>query len=224
MTVAVPDPKQAAVACDSRGNVAFGQDPETLAEIYEPAVNLAIWQRWLPETVTDAAERVALSGQRGTLSLTVNPANARDSVARALGLDAELALATDIGELVEMFSYLFEHHSVGLRIAALERPMCPRFHVDHVPCRLITTYCGVATEWLPDRVADRTRLGKVSAGLADEASGLFAAASDVQQLRVGDVALLKGEAWVGNEGHGVIHRSPAVPDGERRLVVTMDMV
>lgn len=224
MTAAVVHGGQMAAARQDRGNVASGQDPEMLAEIYEPAINLAVWQRTLPGTVTRAAEDVARAGQRGTQSLTVNSQNVTDSVARALGLDVESGLVADISELVAMFSCLFEHQTIGLRIAALERPMCPRFHVDHVPCRLITTYCGVATQWLPDQSADRSRLGKVSAGVPDESSGLFAQPSDVQQLGEGDVALLKGEAWLGNEGHGVIHRSPAVPQGARRLVVTMDMV
>ncbi|TVR65616.1 MAG: DUF1826 domain-containing protein [Candidatus Competibacteraceae bacterium] len=37
------------------------------------------------------------------------------------------------------------------------------------------------------------------------------------------IALLKGEAWPGNAGHGLIHRSPAVPAGEGpRVLVAID--
>jgi hypothetical protein len=38
----------------------------------------------------------------------------------------------------------------------------------------------------------------------------------------GDVALLKGERWEGNEHRAIIHRSPPVSEGERRLLLTLD--
>ena len=44
----------------------------------------------------------------------------------------------------------------------------------------------------------------------------------IQQLDSGDVALLKGEKWHGNEGFGLIHRSPYLDPGERRLILTLD--
>ncbi|MCD7072047.1 DUF1826 domain-containing protein, partial [Pseudomonas petroselini] len=34
--------------------------------------------------------------------------------------------------------------------------------------------------------------------------------------------LLKGTKWHGNEGHGLIHRSPALKADERRLILTLD--
>ena len=44
----------------------------------------------------------------------------------------------------------------------------------------------------------------------------------IEQIGCGHVALVKGERWVGNEGRGLIHRSPALPAGERRLLLTLD--
>mgnify|MGYP000570713948 CR=1 FL=1 len=44
----------------------------------------------------------------------------------------------------------------------------------------------------------------------------------IQQISAGQVALLKGEKWQGNEGAGLIHRSPALAAGERRLILTLD--
>jgi hypothetical protein len=92
--------------------------------------------------------------------------------------------------------------------------MCPRFHVDHVPVRLITTYAGVGSQWLMEGVMDRRRLAQPEAEPAD--------ASLIQQMRSGDVALLKGEKWQGNEGYGLIHRSPQLAPGERRLILSLD--
>ena len=100
--------------------------------------------------------------------------------------------------------------------------MCPKFHVDKIPCRLVTTYQGIATEWLPHRVVNRTKLGSGSNGLSDSESGLYQQESDIQQLTSGEVALLKGENWYANERAGLVHRSPQIPDGEHRLLLTLD--
>lgn len=101
--------------------------------------------------------------------------------------------------------------------------MCPRFHVDWIPYRLITTYRSVATEWLPHHLVDRSKLGANSNGVPDAVSGLYPLASDINQLQCGDVALLKGERWPNNEGAGLVHRSPNVPMGETRLVLTLNV-
>ena len=102
--------------------------------------------------------------------------------------------------------------------------MCPRFHVDRVPCRLLTTYLGVATEWLPHHNADRSRLGIGNQGKPDEESGIMNSDKDIKYLNQGDVALLKGEAWEGNEGSGLIHRSPTLDSNSRRLLLTIDFI
>jgi hypothetical protein len=102
--------------------------------------------------------------------------------------------------------------------------MCPRFHFDRIPCRLVTTYQGAATQWLNNDVIDRDKLGAGSQGKPDEESGLLNNLSDINQLTRGDVALLNGEHWYKNEGAGLVHRSPPVADGERRLLLTLDFL
>jgi len=100
--------------------------------------------------------------------------------------------------------------------------MCPKFHVDKVPCRLVTTYQGAATEWLPHQAVNREKLGAGSNGKADSESGLYKNQNDIQQLNCGEVALLKGESWQGNENAGLVHRSPSLAVDEHRLLLTLD--
>ena len=66
------------------------------------------------------------------------------------------------------------------------------------------------------------KLGAGSAGLSDAESGLYPTKDAIQTLAAGDVALLKGESWEGNEGAGLVHRSPAVKSGQQRLLLTLD--
>ena len=100
--------------------------------------------------------------------------------------------------------------------------MCPRFHVDWVPCRLLTTYDGGGTQWLPHDLVDRRKLGPGSGGLPDECSGIIQICRGYSTIKSGDVALLKGENWIGNEGSGLVHRSPQLFDGEKRLLFSLD--
>ena len=66
--------------------------------------------------------------------------------------------------------------------------MCPRFHTDYVKCRLVTTYVGPATQWLPHDLVNRSKLGHGNQGQPDDKSGLFLEDANIEQLNVGHVA------------------------------------
>lgn len=202
---------------------AIGENLDVLADIYDDGVNMAIWQRELPNSLLKATSKLLLENPNLQVSLTLDPADTREVLVNALGTQFEsIALASDVAGLVHMFCYLFDLKSVGLRLTALGHAMCPRFHVDRVPCRLATTYFGGATEWLPHDRVNRSKLGPGSKGIPDAQSGLFSKSDDIQQLEKGDVALLKGESWIGNEEAGLVHRSPSLERGKSRLLLTLD--
>ncbi|MYH32273.1 MAG: DUF1826 domain-containing protein [Gammaproteobacteria bacterium] len=200
-----------------------GDQLDVLADIYREEVNISVWQRTLPEVLSNAAEHLLLERPNLQISRSVSPRNAHEILIESLGNRAEpVALATDIAELADMFCFLFDLKCIGLRLTALSHAMCPRFHVDWVPCRLVTTYRGRATQWLAHDRVDRSKLGSGNEGKPDEQSGLFSRADDIQHIRQGDVALLKGEGWAGNEEAGLVHRSPELNAGARRLLLTLD--
>lgn len=197
--------------------------PACFADIYQDEVNIAVWQRNLFASLEAEVKQLLDTCKNYQASLVVTPNNVIPKLIQADGRVQKLAsLCHDISEHVEMFCLLFGIKQAGLRLAILDQAMCPRFHVDMVPCRLVTTYCGVATEWLPHNKADRSKLGKGNMGLVDEESGLYQSERDIQKLQPGDVALLKGESWQGNNNAGLIHRSPQLPAGEKRLLLTLD--
>ncbi len=201
-----------------------GQSNNTnvFADIYDEETNIAVWQRSLSDTLQKSIETLLTSKPTFKAAMTVTPESALSSIRDALGGDAQTELSENITELVDMFCTLFELERVGLRLTALDRAMCPRFHVDQVPCRLVTTFKGIATEWLPQQTANRDKLGAGSNGKPDSESGLYKNGHDIQQLNSGDVALLKGERWEGNENAGLVHRSPNIAANERRLLLTLD--
>lgn len=197
-----------------------GPAPEVLTRILEDDTNLAVWQRQLPLHIADFADLLLSLNEPLAESLCLELPDEEaepDLTGLALGfrdLQGYEGFIADIGWLVSAFACLLGARRIGLRLRVLDKAMCPRFHVDHVPVRLITTYAGIGSQWLREGAMDRQQLGQANAEPQE--------AGQVQQLKSADVALLKGEKWHGNEGFGLIHRSPQLASGERRLMLTLD--
>ena len=195
-----------------------GDTPLALSDILEDGVNLAVWERQLPlhiaefgallvaldEPLADARV-IELSNEDAVPSLHGLASSCRD-------LEGYEGFIADVSWLVSAFACLLGAKRIGVRLRLLDKAMCPRFHVDHVPVRLITTYAGIGSQWLREGVMDRRQLGQPDAEPTDR----------IEQLHCGEVALLKGTQWQGNEGHGLVHRSPALKADERRLILTLD--
>lgn len=202
-----------------------GDDPRVFADIYEDDTNIVIWQRELTQALAEAADRVLAARPALGVSTAVTPESAFETVSRSIDADGIAEpLSRDVAELVDMFCCLFDIERAGLRLVALRQAMCPKFHVDRVPCRMVTTYRGVATEWLAHNDVDRSKLGLGSEGKPDRESGLYQNANAIRNLDEGAVAVLKGETWKDNEGAGLVHRSPGVELGDCRLLMTLDVI
>lgn len=198
-------------------------DAEVLTDIYQTDCNIAIWKRALNSDLSRSLQQLASYAPNYKFEATVTASSVRDGLLKSLeGYDCAEALSADIATLVDMYCCLFDLNSAGLRLTMLNKAMCPRFHVDRVPCRLVTTYCGAASEWLQHDIVDRSKLGHGNMGLPDHESGIYRDPRDIRQLNNGDVALFKGELWQGNENAGLVHRSPQVAEGEVRLLLTLD--
>ena len=210
-----------AFATRCAGDVA-GSNSTVLRQIFESEINLAIWHRCLSigfrRLIAEyVSERPALD-----IELICHPADGSRQIGNELGPTYFEPLAEDIAALVEMFCSLLGVPQALVRMTVLRHSMCPKFHVDQVPCRLITSYQGVGTQWLANKNVNRDKLGAGSAGKLDRESGVYEKERDIQKIAIGDVALLKGEAWQGNQNAGLVHRSPALPAGEKRLLLTID--
>ena len=210
---------------------AIESDANALPQIYNQDTNIVIWQRDLEQTLTNAVNTLITANALKPLELAVSPDDAFDQLIKALkpednNRDEIKALCEEITLLVEMFCCLFDLKRAGLRLKILDKPMCPRFHVDKIPCRLVTTYQGVATQWLNHSDVNRSKLGTGNLGKPDEESGLIKSLNNINQLTEGDVALLKGEYWDENEGAGLVHRSPplAGTNSAPRLLLTLDFI
>jgi hypothetical protein len=196
-----------------------------LTDIYQEDVNIAVWQQDLSDDLISCSLKLLEQYPNLKAVLTVTPSDVYEQLIQLLDEFADAnKFCLHISLIVDMFCTLFDLKATGLRLVSLDRAMCPQFHVDKIPCRLVTTFTGCTTQWLDNNVIDRSKLGAGNQGLPDEESGLLQSHNDINRLSVGDVALLKGEGWFKNEGGGLVHRSPNIINENSRLLLTLDFI
>ncbi|MFO1011583.1 MAG: DUF1826 domain-containing protein [Planctomycetota bacterium] len=198
----------------SVSRVRIVDDLASVVSIFEEHCNAVVLARHPDLALRESAARFARRGSAHSVFRHDLADIAPNSIARELEVSATEALAADLALWCEVVGDLTACEAVGVRLACTGHAMCPRFHVDRVLLRVVCTYSGPGTELVdgPGVPLD-WRPG------ADESA---VDAQHVVRALPMQVVLLKGEAWAGNEGAGVLHRSPAVPPGERRLVLTID--
>ena len=190
-----------------------GAEPEVLLDVLRPEVNLAVWHRHLPAMLGPAIRRLTEAAPF-TAVVEGEPEAAVDALAAKLPAAPPIDLLLDIRALAAAFATVANTGgAVRIRLEAITGPACHRWHADAVGLRLLCTYRGPGTEWLP------------IAGGACAARGLDPKALPCERTQVatGAVAILKGERFAGNAGFGCIHRSPPAGPGERaRLLLCLD--
>ena len=182
--------------------------PIELIEIFKKSKNIAIWNRKLTSNLINSSQCIINNNPTLAFSKIVRIGTLKKTLFSEFGLNDKIKpFVNDVNILVNHFCNLFKIEKVWLRLDAINRPMCPNFHTDDVKCRMVTTYLGPGTQWIPKNLINKN---------IEE--------SDIMQLNFGDVALLKGEGWHNNKGNGIVHRSPHQNTKYNRLYMTVDFV
>ena len=184
------------------------------AALYEESVELVSVALPLSAAVTAAASQLLSHSGLQAQWVQDSSANELRTDGRPASVNEALrVLREDISTPVEVLQELLGCESCGVRVKVLEGPMCPRFHVDKVPCRMLMTYLGEGTEWIAHDDCDFTAMGSDTPPLLQHCA--------IKQLKPGTWSLLKGGQWFEGYG-GVVHRSPSCK--ERRLLVSIDPI
>lgn len=198
---------------------------DVLTRLYDENINLAVYKRDVTAEISSYVETFLKCEDTFSLVQVVELDEIQDKLNALLpDYNFKESFVSDLYNICDMFAVLFDLKEVGLRLSILEHAMCPRFHVDHIPCRLLTTYGGVGTEWLSEDNLDRNKLGRGSKGMPDDASGIYTDVKLINKVGSWDIALLKGEAWINNAGKGIVHRSPEISKTSPRLLLSLDFV
>lgn len=186
-----------------------------MTQVYDTQVDLRIFKRQIDAEVKEYIR--LLQQLRGDFQMTriITLNDLSDVLLESLPLHKwRNRFIDDILIVTDMFSCLFELKQIGFRLCVLSKSMCPRFHTDKVPCRLITTYAGKGTEWLDWQINDPSIL--------DVCNEEHLHPNFIHRLNEYDITLLKGDKWPEKDSLGVIHRSPALSGNETRLLLTLD--
>jgi hypothetical protein len=188
--------------------------PGILPAVHRPEVNLAVWHRDLPAPLTGKTLGRLMRAAPFTAVAEGTPTAVAHLLSEQLPAPAPADLLLDLTDLALVFAALDDDAgSVRVRLEALTHDGCSRWHADAIGLRLLCTYHGPGTEWLPlDGGATTAR------AIGHDAPPCAAAG-----LPTGAVAILKGEAYPDNAGAGCIHRSPPAGPGRRaRLLLCID--
>ncbi len=196
------------------GVIASGPRAEFLACIAHPAVTLAIWRRQLTDELKGVAELIS-EDDIGCVTL-INPHRHIDSKRFTQELNSSTgrdctALLDDLLDLSRWFADASQNQTVRIRFETVNDNGCRRFHLDNVSMRLVITYSGPGTQWVPTAFADAAREQQENY------------VGPLNCLGTGDAAIFRGKKSGANSL--IRHRSPPLkPGSPARLVAVIDGV
>ena len=114
-------------------------------------------------------------------------------------------LLSELSPTISDFAALLPQQKIRVMLVRTLGRTCPLFHVDRVTLRLLCTCRGPGTEWLADSDVMRKGLGH------GDNNKVLAAGGVVYAVPTHHICVLKGDAFKGNAGSGIVHRSPSVP-------------
>lgn len=197
-------------------NAALGTDPAILNDIHLDHINVAIQKRTIKAQEKELLEFLnkgiclKLEGTPEQIILTFKEQLSKQELPHGF-------LLNDLSSLVHLFQKLSQVSSFKVFFSAVETNMCQRFHTDINYLRLLCTYYGPATLWLPNEIVD-TRAhydGKDNDQIVKDPTL-------IQQANTGDILLLKGVLYPNT--NAIFHRSPSIQESrEKRLLLRIDM-
>jgi hypothetical protein len=189
----------------------IGDTPDALEAVLRDGVAIAIWARPPLPDVGRALHRLAHGDAFDIVAEGMIEHVVATTLAR-LPQPVPTALADDIAALAQRFDAIgATGGAVRVRLRRITGPACRRWHTDVVRLRLLCTYMGAPTQWLP-------LPGGALAARRLEDGSLPCAPRAVPR---GAVAVMKGEGFA--PGRGCIHRSPpAASADDPRLLLSFD--
>ncbi len=196
-------------------NAAIESELSILSAILQKEKNVVVYQRAVKEMKTEIETLLKLNVQ---LRLSGSKKQILEKISNKMeACNCHVPLFTsDIIQLLEQFKRISGVASFRLNLFAVNSNMCQRFHTDINDLRLLCTYSGQGTFWLPEEAADRNN--HHDGGQNEE---IVLKPELIQQANEGDVLILKGALFP--NAKAAIHRSPSIEEsGEIRLLLRID--
>ena len=143
-----------------------GTEPEILESIVEDCVSLCLWERApKPDVAAFLAEIVTLKIPLA-LDFIMEPGasakvapSVREQFGANLSEPAVDSLLSDVDRLIARFRAASGAPAIRVRLTRIVDAACAVFHTDTLSLRLLCTYHGDGTQWIPNEHANRKQLG-----------------------------------------------------------------
>lgn len=193
------------------------EDVSVLDRIRREGVELVSWRREVPSGLEGhLVEWAARYPAEFDEVLSMSSYDLSPAVHGLSGL-IRAWLTLDVAVLLGRFAELSGSGRLRVSFGAVRTDQCRKFHVDHVRYRLVTTYAGPGTEWVPGGAVRRRALGGSAACPAEANREIVRSESAVRRAVAGEVLVMKGARHEG--GGGAVHRSPPIESTGRTRVV-----
>lgn len=195
--------------------IVTGNTCAVLNAVHRASVGMAVWRRSMPETLKSWADRLAASTDADVGARLLLPIeHCEDELDKALRNDGVLPCPVgepfkrEIADLVRVFADVAGLQSVDVRLETVKGDACWKFHVDRVAFRLLCTYSGPGTQYVPPD------FGQQAIAQQRNYTGPLGI------VETYDVALFKGAEASGHDG--IVHRSPPIRgSGQSRLLLCL---
>lgn len=197
-------------------NVSQGKDINILNNIHLDKINISIYERTVQhledEIMYFLNQDIQLKAQ-GTTECIIK--TFKSNLLSEGFLQSHLL--NDFAILLKAFEATSKSTHFKVLFSSIETDMCSRFHTDMNKLRLLSTYSGPGTLWLPEAAENRNAY---QSGEPNEQ--IIQNSALIQQANTGDVLILKGALYP--NANAVIHRSPSIQEkGQKRLLLRIDM-
>lgn len=198
-------------------NLAAGTTIEVFKRIHEPDKNIVIFNRENPASIENGS-------QLAELSTPVRIHGSAEKIESELMeistgfMELSKIILHDVVQLMKNFHQTIQANSYLVLITGVTTDMCSRFHFDVNTVRLLCTYFGPGTLWLPAEIINWEAVVHFH-----DNNEIVLDSTQIQQIPTGSVAIIKGAQYNTATTQPCIHRSPPVAtSGERRLLLRID--
>lgn len=186
-------------------------------------VNLVSWHRELPSGLDAQLVQWAKRFPAQFEEIVCMPNCDLSAATRGLVEPAHAWLTMDIAILIARFAHLADARRLRVSFGAVRTDQCRKFHVDYVRYRLITTYVGPGTEWVPDEAVRREAFDHPPDCPCDANKEIVPDSSAIRHAVPGEVIVMKGAMHP--DHRGAVHRSPPIEGtGQVRIVLIASTV
>ncbi len=131
---------------------------EACERLARSEINLVSWRRELPPGLDAELVEWARRFPAEFDEIVCMPNYDLSAATLGLAEPARAWLTMDVAILIARLAHLADARRLRVSLRAVRTDKCRKFHVDYVRYRLVTTYVGPGTEWVPDGAVRREAL------------------------------------------------------------------